>query len=84
MGRIWDSPKRLVWSSQNTPTCVSFGFSMLAARTAFCTPSIHDGLAILLIGGDKTGDNRWYDIHVPMADRLYDEYIEEIRKEGLI
>jgi hypothetical protein len=39
---------------------------------------------ILLIGGDKTGDNRWYDIHAPMADRLYDEYIEEIRKEGLI
>jgi hypothetical protein len=39
---------------------------------------------ILLIGGDKTGDNRWYDIHVPLADRLYDEYIEEIRKEGLI
>jgi hypothetical protein len=39
---------------------------------------------ILLIGGDKTGDNRWYDTHVPLADRLYDEYIEEIRKEGLI
>jgi hypothetical protein len=24
-------------------------------------------LAILLIGGDKTGDDRWYDVHVPIA-----------------
>lgn len=40
--------------------------------------------AILLIGGDKTGDNRWYDIHVPVADRLYDEHLEQLRKEGLI
>ena len=40
--------------------------------------------AILLIGGDKTGDNRWYETYVPIADRLYDEYLEQIRKEGLI
>ena len=40
--------------------------------------------AILLIGGDKTGDNRWYEVHVTLADRLYDEHLEELRKEGLI
>lgn len=40
--------------------------------------------AILLLGGDKTGNHRWYDIFVPVADRLYEEYVEEIRKEGLI
>ena len=40
--------------------------------------------AILLLGGDKTGDDRWYDVHVPMADRLYDEYIAELRQEGLL
>ena len=40
--------------------------------------------AILLIGGDKTGDNRWYDTNVPVADRLYDEHLEQLRKEGLI
>lgn len=38
--------------------------------------------AVLLIGGDKTGDNRWYEIHVPLADRLYDEHLEQLRKEG--
>lgn len=40
--------------------------------------------AILLIGGDKTGDERWYDKYVPIADRLYDEHLEQIEKEGLI
>ena len=39
--------------------------------------------AILLIGGEKTGDDRWYDEHVPIADRLYDEHLETLRKEGL-
>jgi hypothetical protein len=38
--------------------------------------------AILLLGGDKTGDDRWYDRFVPMADRLYDQHLEELRKEG--
>lgn len=41
-------------------------------------------VAILLIGGDKTGDDRWYDVFVPKADDLYDEHLEILRKEGLI
>lgn len=40
--------------------------------------------AIILLGGDKTGDNRWYEVNVPRADRLYDIYLDELRKEGLI
>jgi hypothetical protein len=40
--------------------------------------------AILLIGGNKAGDNRFYDRMIPQADRLYDEYLDEIRVEGLI
>lgn len=40
--------------------------------------------AILLIGGDKTGDDRWYVVNVPIADRLYDEHLQQLRKEGLI
>lgn len=39
-------------------------------------------VAILLLGGDKTGDDRWYDKFVPVADRLYDEHLEDLRKEG--
>jgi hypothetical protein len=39
--------------------------------------------AILLLGGDKTGNDRWYDEHVPIADKLYDEYLRELEREGL-
>lgn len=40
--------------------------------------------AILLIGGDKTGNDRWYAAAVPIADRLYDEHLAQLRREGLI
>jgi hypothetical protein len=39
---------------------------------------------ILLLGGDKTGQNRWYEVNVPIADELYDVHLEELRKEGQI
>ncbi len=38
--------------------------------------------AILLLGGNKTGDGRWYEKFVPIADRLYDEHLERLRKKG--
>ncbi|MBZ5610438.1 MAG: type II toxin-antitoxin system RelE/ParE family toxin [Acidobacteriia bacterium] len=38
--------------------------------------------AILLVGGDKTGDHRWYDVNVPLADRLYDQHLAELKKEA--
>ncbi len=37
--------------------------------------------AILLIGGDKTGDDRFYERMVPIADGLYDEHLGELSKE---
>lgn len=40
--------------------------------------------AILLIGGDKTGKDRWYEEYVPMADDMYDDHMKVLRKEGLI
>jgi hypothetical protein len=39
--------------------------------------------AILLIGGDKTGDDRWYETFVPLADRIYDRHLVSLEKEGL-
>lgn len=38
--------------------------------------------AILLIGGDKTGRDRWYEENVPWADSLYDTHLAELAKEG--
>ncbi|MDO4450920.1 MAG: type II toxin-antitoxin system RelE/ParE family toxin [Moraxella sp.] len=40
--------------------------------------------AILLIAGDKTGDKRWYETHIPIADDLYDEHLAELNNEGLL
>ena len=40
--------------------------------------------AILLIGGDKTGNDRFYQRFVPLADRLYDEHVKELKDEGAI
>ena len=40
--------------------------------------------AILLIGGNKTGNDRWYEEYVPIADNLYDEHLRTLRQEGLI
>jgi hypothetical protein len=39
---------------------------------------------ILLIGGDKTGDKRFYDRIIPIADQLYDDHLKTIRDEGLM
>ena len=38
--------------------------------------------AILLLGGDKTGNERWYEVNIPIADRRYDEHIEALKAEG--
>jgi hypothetical protein len=34
---------------------------------------------ILLIGGDKTGNNRWYEEFVPVADALFDDHLRHVR-----
>jgi hypothetical protein len=40
--------------------------------------------AILLIGGNKTGNDRWYEEYVPIADNLYDKHIQTVKQEGVI
>lgn len=41
-------------------------------------------VAILLIGGAKVGDDRFYERYVPLADRLYEAYLKELTEGGLI
>ena len=36
--------------------------------------------AIILIGGNKTGSNNWYQTFVPIADELYSKHLEELNK----
>jgi len=41
-------------------------------------------MAILLIGGDKTGQDRFYQEYIPVADILYSHHLEALKEEGLI
>ena len=36
--------------------------------------------ALLLIGGDKTGDARWYETFVPVADQLNEDHLRELKE----
>lgn len=41
-------------------------------------------IAILLVGGNKTGNDRWYEEFVPQADRIYCDHLKALEKEGLL
>lgn len=41
-------------------------------------------IAILLIGGKKTDDDRWYEKFVAKADKLYAEHLAQLKQEALI
>lgn len=39
-------------------------------------------LGDLLIGGEKTGDDRWAEKFVPTADRIFERHLIELKEEG--
>ncbi|MGE5655208.1 MAG: type II toxin-antitoxin system RelE/ParE family toxin [Actinomycetota bacterium] len=41
-------------------------------------------VAVLLLGGSKVGNNRWYQENVPKAEQLYEQLLKELGDEGLI
>ena len=38
--------------------------------------------ALLLLGGDKTGDDDWYTRNIPVAERLYIQHLQELQQEN--
>jgi hypothetical protein len=36
--------------------------------------------AILLIGGNKSGDKRWYDVHIPIADARFARHLKDLEE----
>jgi len=36
--------------------------------------------AFLILGGDKTGDDRWYEKMVPKADAILEEHLKSLKK----
>jgi len=39
--------------------------------------------AILLVGGNKAGNKKWYKENIPIADKRYREYLETLKEEKL-
>lgn len=37
--------------------------------------------ALLILGGNKTGKNRWYDENVPKAENIFEQYLKELEEE---
>ena len=35
-------------------------------------------VGILLVGGDKTGNDRWYKEYIPKADAIYRQHLSEL------
>lgn len=40
--------------------------------------------AVLLIGGDKTGDDRFYKKMISQAEKIYDSHLKDLKNKGLI
>lgn len=38
-------------------------------------------VGLLLIGGDKTGNDRWYEEFIPKAEKIYKQHLREISKQ---
>lgn len=36
---------------------------------------------VIILGGDKSGDKRWYKTNIPIAERLYAEHLEKQKRE---
>jgi hypothetical protein len=36
---------------------------------------------VIILGGDKTGDKRWYKTNIPIAEKLYAEHLEKQKEE---
>ena len=42
-------------------------------------------MAVLLLGGDKTGDwSEWYKTAIPEAEAIYEALLAELKREGLL
>jgi len=38
--------------------------------------------AVLLVGGNKTGNKRWYKENIPITDKRYRKYLEILKEEN--
>ncbi|CAO5020921.1 hypothetical protein NIES3806_09310 [Microcystis aeruginosa NIES-3806] len=39
--------------------------------------------AIMLVGGNKTGDKRWYEKNIPIAEKRFEAYLKTLTEQNL-
>ena len=67
-GSKFSQMKELVVQFQGEPWRILFAFD----------PDRH---AILLVGGNKTGDERWYKTNIPIADARFTKHLAELEEQ---
>ncbi len=68
-GSAFNNMKELRIQYQGEPWRILFAFDPLRQ-------------AILLVGGNKSGNNRWYKENIPIAERRYERYLETLEEEN--
>jgi hypothetical protein len=58
---------------------VRFYFKGAPIRILFVFDPKQQG--VIILGGDKSGDKRWYKKHIPIAEKLYAEHLKKQKKE---
>jgi hypothetical protein len=58
---------------------VRFSYKGAPIRILFAFDPRQQG--VIILGGDKTGDKRWYKTNIPIAEKLYAEHLEKQKKE---
>ena len=81
VGPTLECPTLPALSCRGIHTCANFGVQHEGRPYRVLYAFDPRRAAILLIGGDKTGNNRWYEEYVPRADRIYDQHLLELGDE---
>jgi hypothetical protein len=77
----FDSPFRTAARSRARALhCANCAFSPAATplRVLYAFDPVRR--AVLLLGGDKTGDKRFYERLVPLAEQIFAQYLKEIAR----
>ena len=72
---------RLDETFQRFSLLLACGFLLFVSLTAILYAFAPRRNALLILGGDKTGNDRWYEENVPKAERIYEQYLKEIEEE---
>ena len=77
-GWRWDSPTPRRSVGAVSP-CASYAFRARAVLLRIVYAFDPQRQAVLILGGDKTGDSRFYRWAIPKAEAIWERYLQELR-----